>query len=103
MKHKFLKSVVATFALVATLAVLPMAPSVEAAECDGMHCLHETLYLDEWDYDYVYLNYSQHIYVYDATYVCPDCGVEEEMHTTEVEDHFDPDGDGMCVCGTFYY
>ena len=52
MKHKFLKSVVATFALVATLAVLPMAPSVEAAECDEVHCHHETLYLTKYDEDY---------------------------------------------------
>ena len=105
MRNKIFKSVMATFALVATLSVLPMAStSVEAAECDGVHCLHETLYLIEGgEGDYYFYDYSQHIYVYDATFQCAECGEIFEVHTTDVEDHFDPDGDGMCECGTFYY
>ena len=104
MRNKTLKSVIATFALVAGLVVWPAASTcVEAAENESP-CRHGRLALTKLDESWDFVDYSIHVYESYATYSCSICNdYSETIHTLKHEPHYDEDGDGMCPCGTYFY
>lgn len=101
MKRNMLKFVIAMLMMVAIVAFEPTV-SISAEAASAADDEHEC----EWDYidsivKYYFIDYNMHLYDAIDIYVCMECGAKYEVVDQKHEIHYDDDGDGMCICGTY--
>jgi len=102
MKKKTFKSLIATLAVVALVAV-PTGTSVVNASgiARADLCSHPTLTM-ETVREFYFVDYEVHIRNDVQVFTCTECGEVVQRVSNPVEEaHYDI-GDGMCECGTYF-